>query len=375
MSISVPKEPKTEKGIFKSNIVRLIIFCILILVTVIVCCQIFKFTDAERSNKIMEQFYAQEENTVDCIYFGSSATQRGWVVPEAYHNDGIASYSMACGSQPFVLTRYMMAEALNTQKPKLFIVELRGICKGPDDLWDVSVRRILDNMKMSSNKREAIDAVTDYAAKGKNSIDQTKTSYYFPFLQYHSLWNPSKQPDYGGVDYYKGYALEPTVVFRLREIYPHKFSEDNVQPIAPASEDVLNDLLDYCDTIDSRVLFVVSPYEASLTGMGKINYAQNIIEKRGYEVLNCLPAEVRTEIGLDNRTCYYNREHLNLNGSRLYTAWLSDYIKKNYDVPDRSGDKKYSSWEKEYERLTDNLNGMYSDLYQEMIKNTEAETE
>lgn len=375
MSISEPKEEKIDKGIFKNNKVRLVIFLCLIAVVFIVCCCIFKFTDAERSNRVMENFYAEQENTVDCIYFGSSATQRGWVVPWAYHDEGVASYSMSCGTQPFVLTQYLMEEALKTQNPKLFIIELRGIAKGPDDIWDVAVRRMLDNMKMSVTKRHAIDAVVEYSSQGKNEVDKSKTSYYLPFLKYHSLWNPSKLPHYGGADQYKGYALEPNVTFLVREINPLEYTEENVQPIAPATEDVLNNLLDYCDTIDAKVMFVVSPYEASDMGMGKINYAKNIVEKRGYEVLNCLPEEVREEIGLNNKTCYYNREHLNLYGSRMYTDWLSRYIKENYGVPDRRGDKKYNSWNKEYKRLETNLDGMYSDLVKSMNEKIEAVTE
>ena len=54
------------------------------------------------------------------------------------------------------------------------------------------------------------------------------------------------------------------------------------------------------------VLFVISPYEASEKGMGKLNYSKSIVEKRGYTCLNCLPAEKREEIGLNDHTCYYN---------------------------------------------------------------------
>ena len=378
MSISKPQEAKKDKGIFKNNKVRFIIFCCLIAAVVVICSSIFDFSDAERSERVMDNFYAEEDNTIDCVYFGSSATQRGWVVPEAYHEEGVASYAMSCGTQPFVLTRYLMEEVLKTQNPEVFIIELRGIAKSPDDLWDVSVRRMLDNMKMSSTKIDAINAVTEYASKGDNGVDQTKLSYYFPLLKYHSRWNPSKQPHYGGADQYKGYAVEPKVTFKVTEIFPLEYSERNVQPIDPATEAVLRDLLDYCDSIDSRVLFIVSPYEASDAGMGKINYAKEIVEERGYEVLNCLPEQVREEIGLNNKTCYYYREHLNFYGSEKYSVWLSRYLKKNYGVPDRRGEGKYRSWEDEYERLEKNLDGIYSDLYKNMeetIRAIEADTE
>ena len=359
------KKVKKVKKLITGNTIRLVIFVLVIGVAVGVCAKMFTFTDAEHSNKIFEQFYAQDTNTVDCVYFGSSATQRGWVVPVAFHDEGVASYSLSCGTQPFVLTRYLMAEVQKTQDPRLFIVELRGVCKGPDDLWDVAVRRMLDNMKPSKNKYDAIQAVLNYASQGKNGIDESGLSYYFPLLKYHSLWNPSKKPHYGGVDYYKGYALEPKAVFRVTDIHPFKYNDDTI-PLAPASEAALKDLLDYCDSIKAKVLFVISPYEASEGGMGKLNTAKNIVEERGYECLNFLPAKKREAIGLSDDTCYYNREHLNMYGSIKYTDYLSKYIKKHYNIPDRRNDSRYDSWNEEYERLTANLDGKYADLNKEM---------
>ena len=85
-----------------------------------------------------------------------------------------------------------MKEALKTQKPKLFIVELRGTCQSKDTIWDVAVRRMVDNMKMSRNKIDAIQEVIDYSEGGKNSIDTSGWSYYVPFLKYHSRWKERK---------------------------------------------------------------------------------------------------------------------------------------------------------------------------------------
>ena len=185
-----------EKKKISNNAIRAAVFLCIIAISVIVSANLLVFADAEYTNKVLEQFYDQDEDTVDVIYFGSSATQRGWVVPIAYHDDGVASYSLATGTQPFILTKYLMEEALKTQSPRLFAVELRGICRTPDNISDVAVRRIVDNMKPSVNKFRAIKTVSDYAKLGENEVDDTGMSYYFPFLKYHSRWNPSKQPHF-----------------------------------------------------------------------------------------------------------------------------------------------------------------------------------
>jgi hypothetical protein len=358
---------KGKKKFLTKNAVRAAVFLCLILIIVLGFNHFLGFADAEHSETVMKEFYQQKENTVDVVYFGTSASQRAYVVPKAFHEDGIACYTMACGTQPFVLTENLMKEALKTQKPKLFIVELRGTCQDKDSVWDVAVRRMLDNMKLSRNKIEAIHTVTDYAEGGSNTIDTSGWSYVFPILKYHGRWNPSKQPKYwGNIDYYKGYTLDHGVCFKTTEVSSRDF-DANLSPTAKETEESLIRLLDFCDTIDTKVLFVISPYEATDYGMERLNYSQAICEDRGYTVLNFLSLEKKAELGLDDRCCYYNREHLNYYGSLKYTDYMSDYIKAHYDIPDRRGDDDHASWESEYERLMENMDTTYAEKYAAMM--------
>ncbi len=346
---------------------RAIIFLCLIAIVVLVCNEIFGFADAEHSETIMNEFYEQDDDTVDVVYFGTSATQRAYVVPLAYHEDGVACYTMACGTQPFLLTEYLMKEVLKTQHPKLFIVEIRGTCQDKDSVWDVAVRRMLDNMKLSQNKLDTIDKVIEYADGGSNTIDLSGRSYILPLLKFHSRWNPSKQPKYwGNIDYYQGYTLDYGVCFKTMEIESIP-QQDTQAKIAPETEKVLRDLLDYCDTIDTEVLFVVSPYQCTEYGMQRLNYSQAICEERGYPVLNFLSPEAKEGLGLSDKCCYYNREHLNYYGSLKYTDYITDYIKSHYDIPDRRGDEKYARWEQQYERLMENMKTTYAEKYEAMM--------
>ena len=359
---------KKKRKLLTGNAVRMLLFLCIAAGLVSACNNIFSYADHERSNTIMDEFYEQDRDTVDIVYFGSSATQRAYIIPKAFHEDGIAAYSIATGSQPFVLTKYLMKETLKTQKPKLFIVDLRRTCDDKNELWDVAVRRIVDNMKFSKNKVDTVQAVLEFADGGENGIDETGSSYLFPLLKYHSRWNPSKWTKYSDtLDYYKGYTIDPVFCFSSKKAKSIPYN-DSTAHITEESEKVLNDLLDYCDQIDTEVLFLVSPYACSEYGMQRINYAQDIVEERGYTVLNFLPPEKKAELGLDDRYCYYNHEHLNYYGSELYTRYLTDYIKANYDIPDRRGDERYASWEEEYERFANNLDTTYSESYNKMMQ-------
>ena len=91
---------KKKKKLITGNAVRAAVFLCLIALVVLGCNRIFSFADAEHTEHIMKEFYQQKKDTVDVVYFGTSASQRAYVNPIAYHEDGIACYSMASGTQP-----------------------------------------------------------------------------------------------------------------------------------------------------------------------------------------------------------------------------------------------------------------------------------
>lgn len=356
------------KKFFSNNLNRAVVFLIIAALLVAGCSYIFRFDDADRTNLVLEQFYDLEKDSAECIFFGSSVTQRDYVTPVAYHEYGIPAYSFATGTQPFWMTKYLIKEVLKTQKPKIFVIEMKGTCKSVDWTGDVHIRRIVDNMKPSFNKLQVIKAIRRYFPEDINGIDSTGLSYLFPIIKYHSRWSPNKRiKEYKEVDYYTGYSTATKRTFKVKRFKPYNYDEHTLQ-IDPAMEGALNDLLDYCDTIeDTKFIFVMPPYHASADGMGKMNYSKQIIEARGYECLNFLPEEKRSEIGLNGKTCYYDKEHLNYYGSLIYTRYFFNYLKEHYGLEDVSGEGGHEIWESEYDRLMNDLDTRYSVRYTDMM--------
>lgn len=361
------------KNFFKKNKNRAIAFLCLVAVSIGICSHLFRFIDADRTDKVLDQFYSLDNNSVECIFFGSSIAQRDYITPLAFHEYGIPAYQLATGTQPFVLTKYLMIESLKTQKPKLFIVDMKGVNKRADWIGDIHVRRIVDNMKLSMNRIQAIRKVISYVPDGANGVDSSGLSYYFPIIKYHSRWNPSiRIKHFEEMDYYTGYAPKLELTFRAKPAQMIPYDEHTLKIDEP-TEEVLNELLDFCDTLeDTKVIFVIPPYQASPDGMGKMNYAKGIVEARGYEVLNYLPEEKRLEIGLDDRTCYYDREHLNYYGALLYTRYFFNYLQENYGLEDLRGTEGHDVWEQEYERLMNDLETRYSVKYTDLMAEINA---
>ena len=365
------------KKFFSKNINRAIVFLCILVALMAACNHHYAFTDKEKTDRVLDEFYALQKDSADCLFFGSSLTQRAFVAPVGFHDHGVSAYVLGSSSQPFVLIRYLIEETLKTQTPKVFVIELKGACRPPDEIDDVDIRKCIDNMPMSLTKLKAIRAVCRVASYGENDVDKTGETYVFPYFKYHYLWNPSKRPHlYDDIDYYNGYSPNAGLTFHIRMINTSELNESSI-PIDEHVEEALIDLLDYCDTLEnSKVLFVIHPIECTDEMLGKLNYAKSIVEGRGYECLNFLNEEKRAEVGLNDLTDYYNREHLNYYGALKYTAYLSEYLKENYGVPDRRGDKACAVWEEEYERLSDDLDGKYLEKYTKMMKKIKArETE
>lgn len=126
-------------------------------------------------------FYALEENSLDLMFFGSSHSYATFSPEIIYENTGLKSYNFATQQQPLYITYYYMLEALKTQKPKTFVMEIRGAIIEDEYMSEGVTRDALDKMKPSYNKFNAINtSVKDF---------DDRCTYYFNIIKYHSRYN------------------------------------------------------------------------------------------------------------------------------------------------------------------------------------------
>lgn len=290
-------------------------------------------------------FYAEEKDTIDVIMVGSSPVYPTYSAPKLYGEHGIVAYPLSSNSQRPKAIRYLIREALKTQDPSLFIIELRMFTM-PDEEWEenmVFTRGVTDNMKYSLNRIQAINALV--------SNKEERYTYYFDIFKYHSNWKTLFLPsqlvcwDYEEADPLKGLAIKtgvgPTELKDMSYV---------TEAQAPTDEQVgvLYDLLDYLGETDKQVLFIISPYVMEEAAKAQYNYIIPIIEEAGYDVLDL--NEHVEEIGIDfSMDTYDYGSHVNALGEAKCTAFLGKYLEENYDLPDRRGNETYASWEDAWE--------------------------
>lgn len=344
----------------KKSITRIIlgILVFLICAGVLFCYlnKVFSMGDSDANRQTFKAFYSLDENTVDVAYFGTSASNRYFINPKAFHDEGISSFTMATMGMPLFFVPNLIEEVEKTQDPQLFIIELRWVDKEREQISDAHIRRVTDNMRMSENKVDAIEKAFEFMDGCSGSLGDitfNEVEYLVPIIKYHGrLAQNNMTPDDFKIpsskNETKGYVMSYNTTKQVNQ-FPSRLSDKKV-PLSEEAEGALKEVLDYCDNLpkDKQVLFVLSPYSVKRAQMPKFNTAIDMVEKRGYTVLNFNTEEMYAELDVDWDHDFYNSKHFNYLGAEKYTAWLSKYLKENYKLKDHRGDSRYDSYEEAY---------------------------
>lgn len=313
---------------------------------------VFSIGNNDFSRQIIKGFYAQEEDTVDVVYIGTSATHRYYIPPLAYKNSGITAYNISVSGLPLFDAPYLIDEAEKTQDPDLYIIELRWLRKEFGQVPPDYVRNISDNLKYSETKLEVARESVDFLNKYWDQVfEYNIIDYVFPITKYHWKFvegdlDKADLLPYNYTNKTKGFSTTSATLAKTAVSAPEYSSEKT--EMSDFAEDALYDTLDRCDALDREVLFVLSPYAIKAEEYETFNTAAEIVEERGYTLINFNDPDIFYDIGIDLETDFYNSRHVNYLGAEKYTAYLTNYISDNYELQDHRGDSRYDSWEDAY---------------------------
>lgn len=301
--------------------------------------------DVSRNN--IAGFYAEPKNTLDVIYIGGSCAITYYCPLVAWNEEGFTSYCYSYNGAFSDFYVYLVREALKTQSPSLFILDLRAFEIRPEAYsendFHGNVYPGINSMNYSLNRFKAIQELCPKSEYLDMQLD---------ILQYHNRY---KQIDKTSFEYIfnrrknltKGFATtDATEAVILTD-------EKNITSCADIYEETeaqLRSLCEYCQERGQQVLFIVPPY-ASDSSQRKCVYNTffRIIEEYGFDHLN--GNDYYDKIGLDGATDFYNCSHTNLSGATKYTRFLAKYLKSNYTLDDHRNDAKYNQWHIDYENF------------------------
>ncbi len=307
----------------------------------------------------ISSFYDEPDDSLDVVYVGASNAYAHFNAPLAYNLYGFTTGFMSTDSVPFTLIKYLIKEAKKYQNPKLYVVDIATLIYDYDGIEEGAIRKSIDSMKFSLNR---IDAIND-VLKATNTKKEECINYYFSFLKYHNKWNEIDYSSYQNPVYlYKGYFFSSyTIAVEKQKEY---IWNDDVVKLPKKNYNDLIKLIEYIKDEDTQVLFVIPKRFFNENDVKMLNYATNIIEESGLQLINF---NKLNDLDIDFSHDFYNYAHLNIFGATKYTLYFSKYLNDNYDLIDHRGDKKYNSWNDEYERFKKSFYNYFKYDFDELL--------
>ena len=286
----------------------------------------------------MEDFYSQEKNTMDAMYFGSSFIYYSISPLPIWDNYGITSYAFGNAAQRIWTSYYYMEEAFKYQKPKVVFYEV-GTAYVEEQAREALNRQNLDYMKISFTKLNAIRDII----KGTT---ETTASYLIPGLRYHQRWSDLSQNDFDSsldTSYYGKGSVMRFGARPARKADQKTWMQDTGETLTfpENNEKYLDKMKALCEENGAELVLLRLPnirWTKNLHDM-----IQNVADEKGLTFLdyNTFPEEY----GLDWNTDTMDKgDHMNIVGNEKVSNHLGQYMKDHYCFEDKREKKEFSSW-------------------------------
>lgn len=283
--------------------------------------------------------YYKDRTPHDVIILGDCEVYENISPVSLWRNEGIPSYIRGSAAQMITQSYYLLKETLRHEKPRVAVFSVAAM-QQPFQSNETYNRMTLDGMRWSSDK---LNAILASRTEGEHLID-----YLFPLLRFHSRWQELNRDD---LTYYfqkrkvshNGYYLRADVrplgdlpTERRRRSYDFD----------PLAWEYLDKIRMLCEAEGIHLLLIKAPslYPAWYDEWDV--QIQEYAEKYALNYLNLI--EKADEIGLDfNRDTYDGGLHMNVYGAEKLSVYLGQYLKEQYQLPDRRSDAVFAEAWKE----------------------------
>lgn len=307
-----------------------------------------KWTEGLAATSVIDGFYAEERDSLDAVFFGTSHQVCGISPMELYEKTGIKSAVLATGNQPMQSTYYWIREAHKTQKNMVAVVDLWSLLF-QDQVTDEVVRQSIDDMHFSGNKMAAIGTLS--SVYGVDPLELT-----FPLLRYHSRAKELKKEDllYLAEDHHqlwKGhYPIAGCANMPYQGLPADSADlEGTLLPVVPSNAEYLVKIADYCQKEGIPLLFVKLPVATWTPEQHRTLMAY--VSETGIPFLDMNVEPYYDTIGLDPSVDYQGEDHLDMMGAVKVTDAIGAYLlAEGYLPPDHEPDLKTAGdqrWEED----------------------------
>ena len=280
--------------------------------------------DYDTTRKV-KGFYAEEKDSLDFVFVGSSQMFTTVVPAVLWEEYGITSYDFGANEQPMYLSYYYIKEALKYQNPKAVILEV-SYCNTPEYTHEGVLHINLDDLRMSPVKLEAI---FDIIPKGE------RLPYIFELAKYHDTWTTLDKYSFKYLtadkhNPYKGYT--PSL-----DGFPDggDFNEDipkvtEKAQLADLSVEYMEKIIALCEEEGVDLLFLKTPND-HIQNQAEYNAVADIADAYGIPYLD-LNKEMNGQL------------HNHVFHAETITKRIGQWLMSLYEVEDKRENPDYAIW-------------------------------
>ena len=317
------------------NIIKMLLFCAIVFFLGRRAMEIVSYKTDEGGG--WQRYYQTERGKMDVVFFGSSHTHCTVDHKYLWENYGMAGYSLTAGSQKIDATLSFVKEVLRTQSPRVLVVEVWGATGGGLQNAETDVYRNALGMEWSEN---LWDLTTYYAENmGRDRDWRNRVFAKIPIV--HSRYAELTKEDFQDpIPFMRGYRGSFDIDFHERS------GVENItetQALDPERERMLQEIIDLTREKNVPLVLFAAPYDVSLEEQMWYNQIAKLAEENKVPFLNF--NHLYEETGLDFSVDLRDGSHVNNAGAVKVTRYLGDFLKREYEIPDRRGEAGYELWE------------------------------
>lgn len=322
------------------GIIKVVCFLALFLVCFMGAVKLF-----QRKDSVIKytSFFEQEED-FDVLFFGSSHAVNGIFPMELWEDYGIVSYNCGGHGHQLATTYWHMQNVLEYTMPKLIVLDIFGIHQDMKYASAEQIHESFDVMPLSITKYKAVQDLFDDPSSEEY---KNRWAYFWDFNGYHTRWNDLKSEDFA----YE-INIEKGAESRIDVAVPIDYTiigTDQVYAEDSISQQYLCKIIEECQERGIEILLTHLPYPTESGYQEAANMTYKVAERYGVPYIDFVHMNNVVEYTTD---CYDKSSHLNPSGARKVTDYLGNYIKQNYNIPDRREDVAYAQWHEDYANYT-----------------------
>jgi len=272
------------------------------------------------------------ENSVDVLFLGSSHIGININTEQLCNDYGIAAYKVWGPTQPTWNSYYSLVDTLEYQTPKVIVFETLSLAHDLEfQPYSESITNVL-GLNWSINKIHAI---------WNSVLPEYRLDALTGFTTYHSRYASLTNEDFHS--FFWNYQFGEKNTKNWYAVYRGNLPVQTQQRLPMGEKQIkyLNKILDLCKRKNIPILFVSTPYSIPEDEAARLNTARDYIREKGYPYLDYITNYA--DIGIDFDTDFGDSAgHLNSYGIQKMTTALGEYLRANYELPERYGDPYFA---------------------------------